>query len=110
MSARWATTGVFFVNGAVVGTWVAQIPFLQQRFDLPKSTMGLLLSGTSVAVILMLPIAGQAIVRHGSARLTWIGGIACALAGNLVVLAPRPLLVAAALFVVGGSSAAMDVA
>jgi hypothetical protein len=72
--------------------------------------MGLLLSGTSVAVILIVPVAGQAVARHGSAQVTWIGGIACALAVSLVVLAPRPLLVAAALFVVGGTSATMDVA
>src|SRR4051794_131841 len=72
--------------------------------------MGLVLAGTSIAVILVLPLAGQAVVRHGSARMTWLGAIACALAVNLVVLAPHPLLVAAALFVVGGSSATMDVA
>jgi fucose permease len=101
---------VFLVNGAVVGTWVAQIPFLQERFGLSKSEMGVLLVSTSIAVILLLPVAGQAVVRHGSGRVTWIGGVACVLAVNLVVLAPHPLLAAAGLFVVGGTSATMDVA
>ena len=100
---------MFFVNGAVVGTWVAQIPWIQERFDLSKSAMGLVIVGMSLAVILALPIAGQAVVRHGSERMTWVGGIASALAVNLVVLAPHPLLVAAGLFVLGGSSATMDV-
>jgi len=89
---------------------VAQIPFLQERFGLSKSEMGLLLVAMSLAVILLLPIAGQAVVRHGSERMTWAGGIACALAVNLPVLAPHPLLAAAGLFVVGGTSATMDVA
>jgi fucose permease len=101
---------VFFVNGAVVGTWVAQIPFIQERFALSRSEVGVLLAAMSVAVIALLPVAGQAVVRHGSARMTWVGGIACALAVNLFVLAPHPLLAAAALFVLGATSATMDVA
>jgi fucose permease len=109
MSARWATTGVFFVNGAAIGTWVAQIPWIQERFDLSKSTMGLVIVGMAFAVILAFPIAGQAIVRHGSQRMTWVGGIACALAVNLPVLAPHPVLVSIGLFVLGASSATQDV-
>jgi fucose permease len=110
MSRRWATTGVFFVNGAVIGTWVAQIPWIQERFDLSQSAMGLVLVGMSLAVILAFPVAGQAVVKHGSRRVTWIGGIAAALSVNLAVLAPEAVLVAAGLFVLGASSATMDVA
>jgi len=110
MTARWATTGVFVVNGAAIGAWVAQIPWVQERFDLSKSAMGLVIVGMAIAVILALPIAGQAIVRHGSERIVWVGGIAMALAINLPVLAPHPILVAAALFVLGASSATQDVA
>ena len=40
----------------------------------------------------------------------WIGGIACALAVNLPVLAPHPLLVALGLAVLGAASATQDVA
>jgi fucose permease len=109
MTPRWATTGVFVANGAAIGTWVAQIPWIQERFDLSKSTMGLVIVGLAVAVILAFPIAGQAIVRHGSERIVWVGGIACALAVNLPVLAPDPLFVAAGLLVLGGSSATQDV-
>jgi HAD superfamily hydrolase (TIGR01509 family) len=107
--ARWATTGVFFVNGAAIGTWVAQIPWIQERFELSESAIGLVILGMSLAVVAALPIAGQAVVRHGSERMTWVGGIATALAVNLAVLAPHPALVAAGLFVLGGASATMDV-
>jgi fucose permease len=110
MSPRWATTGVFVVNGAAIGTWVAQIPWIQDRFDLSKSAMGLVIVGMSIAVILAFPIAGQAIVRHGSERVVWVGGIAAALAVNLPVLAPAPLFVALGLFALGASSATQDVA
>jgi fucose permease len=110
MTPRWATTGVFVVNGAAIGTWVAQIPWVQDRFDLSKSAMGLVIVGMSLAVILAFPIAGQAIVRHGSERVVWVGGIAAALAVNLPVLAPAPLFVALGLFALGASSATQDVA
>ena len=109
MSRRWATTAMFFVNGAVIGTFVAQIPSIQERFDLTKTEMGLVLIGMSVAVILAFPVAGQFIVRHGSVRMTWLGGLADVLAVNLVILAPHPLLVPLALFVLGASNATMDV-
>jgi fucose permease len=98
------------VNGAAIGTWVAQIPWVQDRFDLSKSAMGLVIVGMSIAVILAFPIAGQAIVRHGSERVVWVGGIAAALAVNLPVLAPAPLFVALGLFALGASSATQDVA
>jgi MFS family permease len=110
MTPRWATTGVFAVNGAAIGIWVAHIPWVQERFDLSKSAMGLVLVGMALAVILAFPVAGQAIVRHGSERVVWFGGIACALAVNLPVLAPHPLLVALGLAALGGSSATQDVA
>jgi fucose permease len=100
---------VFVVNGAAIGTWIAQIPWVQDRFDLSKSAMGLVLVGMSIAVILAFPIAGQAIVRHGSERMVWVGGIGTALAVNLPVLAPEPALVALGLFVLGASSATQDV-
>jgi HAD superfamily hydrolase (TIGR01509 family) len=109
VSRRWATTSLFFVNGAVIGTFVAQIPWLQERFDLSKSEMGLVLIGMSVAVIVAFPVAGQLIVRHGSARMVWLGGLLDALAVNLVILAPHPLLLPLALFVLGSFNATMDV-
>jgi predicted MFS family arabinose efflux permease len=109
MRPRWATTGVFFVNGAAIGTWVAQIPWIQERFDLSEGSLGLVIVGMSLAVVVAFPIAGQAVVKHGSERMVWVGGVATALAVNLPVLATHPALVAAGLFVLGASSATMDV-
>jgi fucose permease len=110
MTPRWATTAVFFVNGAVIGTWVAQIPWIQERFDLSKGAMGLIIAGMSLAVVTALPAAGQAIVKHGSQRVVLIGGVACALAVNFSVLAPHVVLLILGLMVLGGASATMDVA
>lgn len=110
MTPRQATTALFVANGAVIGSWVAQIPWVQQRFGLSKATLGAILVAMAVAVIVVVPFAGRAVVRHGSERVTLAGGVACALAVVLPVMAPTPALVAATLLVLGGTSAVMDVA
>jgi MFS family permease len=109
MSARFATIGVFFVNGAVIGTWVGHIPWIQERFDLSKSTLGLIILTMAIGVIVALPIMGQAIVRLGSVRATRIAGTVCVLVLPLPLLAPEPWLLPLALIALGASSGAMDV-
>jgi MFS family permease len=109
VSARIATAGVFFVNGAVIGTWVAHIPWIQERFDFSKSTLGLIILAMSIGVIVALPIMGQAIVRLGSVRSTRLAGTLCALVLPLPLLAPEPWLLPLALVILGASSGAMDV-
>jgi len=109
VSPRAATFGVFFVNGAAIGVWVAQIPFIQDRFDLAKSTLGLILLTMSIGVIVALPVMGQAVVRLGSARAVRLGGILCCLMVPLPLLAPDPYLLPFALLAFGAAGAAMDV-
>ena len=110
MNARWATTGVFAVNGAAIGSWVAQIPWIQERFDLSKSAMGLIIVSMAAAVIIAFPIAGQAVARRGTVSVMRAGGMLCVFAVLLPILAPHPVLVGLALFVLGAASASMDVA
>ena len=43
MSPRVATAGIFFVNGAVIGSWAAHIPFVRDHLDVSKTTIGLCL-------------------------------------------------------------------
>ncbi|HMN98140.1 MAG TPA: MFS transporter [Miltoncostaeaceae bacterium] len=110
MSPRVATTGLFVVNGAVIGVWVSQIPWIQERFGLSSVQVGLMILCMSLAVIVAVPIAGQAVARRGSGPVAVAGGAACVVAVNLPVLAPQALLTAGALVLLGGASAAMDVA
>ena len=109
MTPRVATFAVFFVNGAVIGTWVGHIAWVQERFDFSKSTLGLVILTMAIGVILALPLMGQAIVRLGSVRATRLAGITCALVLPLPLLAPEPWLLPLALIVLGASSGAMDV-
>jgi MFS family permease len=109
VTPRIATFGVFFVNGAVIGTWVGHIPWIQDRFDYSKSTLGLVILAMSIGVIVALPVMGQTIVRLGSVRSTRLAGLICAAVLPLPLLAPEPWLLPFALVVLGASSGAMDV-
>jgi hypothetical protein len=100
---------VFFVNGAAIGVWVAQIPFVQDRFDLSKSALGLILLTMSIGVIVALPVMGQAIVSLGSARSVRLAGTVCCLLGPLPLLAPEPYLLPLALIAFGAAAGSMDV-
>ena len=109
MTPRAATFTVFFVNGAVVGTWVAQIPWIQDRFDFSKSTLGLILITMAIGVIAALPVMGQAIVRLGSVRAVRVTAPANVAVLALPLLAPEPWLLPFALIALGAGSGSMDV-
>ena len=109
MTPRAATFAIFVVNGAIVGTWVAHIPWVSDRFDFSKSTLGLVLITMSIGVIVALPIMGQAIVRLGSVRATRLTAPFCTAALLLPILAPEPWLLPLGLIALGAGSGSMDV-
>ncbi len=100
---------MFVINGAVVGCWVAQIPFLQARFDLSNAALGMVILAHAIGAILATLVAGQAIARYGSAPVLRIAAPACAALLALPLLAPEPALTAMALLALGAGSGAMDV-
>lgn len=110
MRPRSAITGVFFVNGAIAGSWVAQIPWVQERFGLSKTAMGFVLLGLSVGVVVALPVAGQLIVRHGSVQMIRSGALAAVAVLSVVLSMPNALLLTLGLFALGACNATMDVA
>ncbi len=109
MTPRVATIGVFFANGAAIGAWVAQIPWVKDRFELSTGTLGLILLTMSIGVIVAVPAMGQVLVRIGSARGTRLGALACISTVGLILLPPEPWLMPVALLALGACSGAMDV-
>jgi MFS family permease len=109
VTPRLATIGVFFVNGAAVGAWISQIPFVKDRFDLSASTLGLVLLTMSIGVIVAVPVMGHVLVRIGSVKGTWIGATLCVAVVALLLLPPEPWLLPITLLAFGAASGAMDV-
>jgi predicted MFS family arabinose efflux permease len=110
ITPRWATFGMFFVNGAVIGTWVAHIPWLRDRLDVSKGTIGLALLCMAGGALVSLPLAGQLLDRVPSARVTRVAAALYVPLLVLPLLAPSALALAALLALFGAANGAMDVA
>lgn len=110
MTPRSATFLVFAVNGAMMGTWIAHIPWLQDHLGISKATLGLCLLCMAAGAVVSMPLTGVILDRRSSATIVrWTALVFCVLL-PLPLLATGPLMLAPILFVFGAANGAMDVA
>jgi len=109
VTPRAATSVCFFVNGALVGTWVAQIPFVQERFDISKTTIGMVILFMAAGAFVAMPLTGQVLDRRSSARVLRAAALVYPPLVLLPLGAPGSVTLAAALVVFGAANGAMDV-
>jgi Major Facilitator Superfamily len=109
MSPRTATFGAFFVNGTMIGTWVAQIPFVQDRLDISKSAIGFALLCMAAGAMISMPIAGHVLDRRSSASLTRLAALVYLPMLALPLFAPSAVLLGAGLVAFGAANGVMDV-
>lgn len=64
--ARWATMAAFFINGAAMATWAANIPSVRERLGLGEATLGFALLGIAVGSVGAFALAGRLSARYGS--------------------------------------------
>lgn len=110
LSARWATSAVFFANGMVIATWVVRVPGVQSALHLSPASVGVALLGMSVGSLIAMPQTGRLAARFGTRRVTVWAGVCMMLALLLPFLAPNLWVLFAALMVLGASNGVMDVA
>lgn len=110
---RRARTGialVFAVHGAVGGTFVTRIPWLQERLDLSSGLLGLALVMPAIGSSLAMPLAGRFVHRYGGrAAVRGLLSLWC-LALALPALAPGLPVLCAALLLYGATAGMADVA
>jgi len=87
MSPKFIIMTAFFLQPIAFGSWLPQIPGVQERLSLGPAELAIALLGLPTGILLMLPFAGQLVGRIGS-RNTLIFGFP-------VFLALVPLPVAA---------------
>jgi MFS transporter len=109
MTPRQATFAVFAVNGAMIGTWVAHIPWLQERLDISKTTIGFALLCMAVGALIAMPLTGQVLARRSSAGVARAGTLIYCLMLPLPLIAPSAVALGAILFVFGAANGVMDV-
>ncbi|MET9399246.1 MFS transporter [Kitasatospora sp. NPDC002965] len=108
--ARASISLVFAVHGAVSGTFVSRIPWIQDRLDLSPGQLGLALVMPAIGSSLAMPLAGRFVHRYGGrAAVRGLLSLWC-LALILPPLAPSLPLLCPALLLYGASAGMADVA
>lgn len=108
--ARWATSAVFFINGAVLATWVVYIPYVKDHLVLTEGALGIALLGMALGGMLSMPVAAALCQRYSSRSLTTISAFVFPLTLPLLFLAPGFTGLLFALLLFGASNGIMDVA
>src|SRR6266446_166902 len=84
--SRLAVATIFFVNGAVLASWVAHIPAVKQRHGIGDGSLGFVLLFMALGAVLALPLGGWLVDRFGSRLITSLAALVFCLA------LPWPLL------------------
>jgi predicted MFS family arabinose efflux permease len=109
VTPRLATFSVFMINGAMIGTWVAHIPWLQDHLGISKATLGLCLLCMAAGALISMPLTGHVLDRRPSAKVTRAAALVFCLMLPLPLLATDPYMLAGILFVFGAANGVMDV-
>jgi MFS family permease len=105
-----AVATLFFVNGALFAGWVTRVPDVRDRVGAGEAELGLALLGVAVGALLTMPVAGWACARWGSRWVAVAGGLAGCASMPLPALAQDVPQLGAALFLIGATFGALDVA
>lgn len=109
-AARLAVSVAFFVNGALLASWVPHIPSVQAKLALGNGALGLALLLIAAGAVTALLLSGWLIGRLGSRRVTRIGTVLLAVSAPLLVASPSLPLLIPFLLLFGAANGAMDVA
>ncbi len=107
--SRRAVTAVFFVNGAVIASWVPHIPAVKSRHALSDGQLGVVLLAMAASSVLALPTAGWLVGRFGSRAMTTMAGLALCLALPLPVVSGGVGALALSLVLLGAANGTLDV-
>jgi MFS family permease len=107
--ARYAVGVIFFLNGAVLASWIPHIPEIKAMHGLSDGRLGCVLLAMSAGAILAMPVAGTLIGRLGSRTMTTAAALTFALVLPLPIVSPNVPLLALALFTLGAANGTLDV-
>jgi len=112
MPLRWSRRAVsvfFFINGAVLASWVPHIPAVKSRHVLTDGALGLVLLSMAGGSVLALPVAGWLVGRFGSRVMTAAAGFGLCLALPLPIASPSVVLLSLSLGLLGACNGLLDV-
>lgn len=101
---------VFACDSILFGSWVAHIPHVKENLHLSDAELGLTLFAMPVGLLIMNPMTGWIIAKLGEARACFWSAVGITLAVCIPINAPNTVVMALGLFLLGLSSALINVA
>ncbi|MFF5372925.1 MFS transporter [Streptomyces sp. NPDC013187] len=108
-AARVATYVYFVLYGTLLGTWVVNIPAIEERVGISHAALGGLLVVLGLGAFVGMQVAGPLTDRLGTRVVVPTGGVLCGATLFLPGLAHDPWTLAAALLVFGLCNGCLDV-
>ncbi|MGW7418930.1 MFS transporter [Streptomyces sp. NPDC054813] len=108
-AARIATFVYFSLCGTLMGTWVVNIPAIEERVGISHATLGGLLVLLGLGAFIGMQVAGRLTDRLGARTVVPATGVLCGAALVLPGLPREPWTLAAALLVFGFCNGCLDV-
>lgn len=109
MSPRVATFLIFVINGAMVGTWLANVPWVAGHLDATKTQVGVALLCSAAGALVSMTITGQLLTRVSTRRLVVVSSLLFPLLAPVPLLAPSLVALAGAMVLFGFVNGIMDV-
>lgn len=108
--ARFAVFAYFTIAGAAVTFWAVHIPFIENKFEITPSAIGVLLLVFGAGALTAIQLVGNLIDRVGSRTATFLAGTYLGVMLFFPGLADSPVLLGFALYFLGIGVGATDVA
>lgn len=108
-AARIATFVYFSLCGTLMGTWVVNIPAIEERVGISHATLGGLLVLLGLGAFIGMQVAGRLTDRVGARMVVPATAVLCSAALVLPGLPREPWTLAAALLVFGFCNGCLDV-
>src|SRR4051794_6770093 len=109
-AARGAVTVIFFLNGALIGSWAARIPAVKEDLGLGEAELGVALGLVALGALVAMPVSGWLSARGGSRRTTRLAFVGFCVTLPLPALAPAYALLLPAALLLGVGNGSLDVA
>ena len=100
---------LFFVNGAVVGSWLPRLPEIRDRLGIDLTALGLTLALGGLGSLAGSSISGVVVGRFGARRAAAISAVVLYLLLPLIAIAPNPVVFAVVLATMGFIDSQADV-
>jgi MFS family permease len=107
--ARIAVSTGFFLFGLCFAFWAVHIPIVVARLSIEPAVLGLVLIGPALAGLLMQPVSGYLVARHGSRRVATFAVPLGFVAMLTPILSPTFEFLVASAIVAGALNNAADI-